>query len=370
MRCGDLVVATGHGLDIPVGPGLIGRVINALGEPLDKKGPVEGQARRPAMAAPPPALGRRPINEVLETGTKIVDSLFTLGKGQRLGIFAGSGVGKSTLLGEMAKWTQADVNVIALVGERGREVGEFIDQVLGPEGLKRSVVIVATSDRPAIERVMAAYAAHAVAEHFRDAGLDVLLMMDSLTRFCHAQRDLGLAAGEPPTSRGFPPSTFALLPRLLERAGTGVTGSITGLYTVLVEGDDENDPVVDNVRAILDGHLFLDRSMAGRAIYPAIDPLLSISRLHMELCSPEEYALSTEMRELWGEFERVRDLVEVGAYRSGSNPKVDRAVALYPALNAFVKQGLNEHHSRAEAFAALGEICAKDKGSQVEGAVA
>ena len=360
LRSGDRVEASGHGLDVPVGPALIGRVIDALGNPLDQEGPLVGNARRPAMAPPPPALGRRPINDVLETGIKVIDTLFTMGKGQRLGIFAGSGVGKSTLLGEMAKWTQADVNVIALVGERGREVGEFINNVLGPEGLKRSVVIVATSDRPAIERTMAAYAAHAVAEHFRDAGLDVLLMMDSLTRFCHAQRDLGLAAGEPPTSRGFPPSTFALLPRLLERSGTGVNGSITGLYTVLVEGDDENDPVVDNVRAILDGHLFLSRQMAGRAIYPAIDPLLSISRLAMDLSSPEEFALATQMREMWGEYERVRDLVEVGAYRSGSNPLVDRAVSLYPELNSFVKQGLNEHFSREASTTQLGEICAKD----------
>ncbi|NRA36924.1 MAG: FliI/YscN family ATPase [Planctomycetes bacterium] len=357
LRSGDKVIATGHGLDVPVGPALIGRVINALGEPIDKLGPIVGQARRAAMANPPPALGRRHIDEVLETGIKVIDSLFTVGKGQRLGIFAGSGVGKSTLLGEMAKWCTADVNVIALVGERGREVGEFIDKVLGPEGLKRSVVIVATSDRPAIERVMAANAAHAIAEHFRDAGLDVLLMMDSLTRFCQAQRDLGLAAGEAPANRGFPPSTFALLPRLLERSGTGVTGSITGLYTVLVEGDDEQDPVADNARAVLDGHLFLSRAMAGRGQFPAIDPLLSISRLHIDLCAEDEQAISAEMRTLWGEYERVRDLVEVGAYRSGSNEIVDKAVALYPALSAFIAQGLGEHHTRLESFTELREIC-------------
>lgn len=357
LRSGDRVYATGHGLDIPVGPALVGRVINALGEPMDQLGPIVGQARRPAMANPPPALGRRHIDEVLETGIKVIDTLFTVGKGQRLGIFAGSGVGKSTLLGEMAKWCTADINVIALVGERGREVGEFIDKVLGPEGLKRSVVIVATSDRPAIERVMAAYAAHAIAEHFRDAGLDVLLMMDSLTRFCQAQRDLGLAAGEAPANRGYPPSTFALLPRLLERAGTGVTGSITGLYTVLVEGDDEQDPVADNARAVLDGHLFLSRAMAGRGQFPAIDPMLSISRLHLDLCQGDEQEISAEMRLLWGEYERVRDLVEVGAYRSGSNETVDRAVALYPAFSAFIRQGLGEKYTRVDSFAQLRTLC-------------
>jgi FliI/YscN family ATPase len=273
-----------------------------------------------------------------------------------MGIFAGSGVGKSVLLGELAKSARADVNVIALVGERGREIGEFIDKVLGPEGLARSVVIAATSDRPAVERLTAAYTAHTVAECFRDQGKNVLLMMDSLTRFCHAQREIGLASGEPPTVRSYPPSAFALLPRLLERAGTSAAGSITGIYTVLVDGDDENDPVADNVRAILDGHLFLSRQMAGRAIFPAIDPTLSVSRLAVDLVSDEDHRLGLEARELWGEYERVRELVEIGAYQSGNDPRIDRALALRPQLVDFLKQPMGESYQRVDSLALLNGI--------------
>ncbi len=353
IRPGDAVLALGGPIEIPVGPGLIGRIIDGVGNPIDGLGPIPGSARRPISGEPPPALGRRPISQILETGIKAIDSLFTIGRGQRMGIFAGSGVGKSVLLGEMAKHAQADVNVIALVGERGREVGEFIAKSLGPEGLARSVVIVATSDRPAVERMGAAYAAHAVAEHFRDAGLDVLLMMDSVTRLCQAQREIGLAAGEPPVTRGYPPSAFAMLPRLLERAGTGVQGSVTAFYTVLIEGDDENDPVGDNVRAIIDGHLFLSRRMAGQAIYPAIDPTLSVSRLLIDLASPEEYRLAMSARELWSEYERVRDLVEVGAYRAGADPRVDRAIACRPRLLEFIRQGIGEAHDRTETLGLL-----------------
>lgn len=356
IRPGDRVVARRCGLDVPVGPGLIGRIIDGVGNPIDGKGPIVGQSRRSIHAEPPPALGRRPIAAVLETGLKSVDTLFTIGRGQRMGIFSGSGVGKSTLLGEMARHAKADVNVIALVGERGREVGEFIDKVLGEEGLARSVLIVATSDRPAVERLSAAYAAHAVAEHFRDAGLDVLLMMDSVTRFCQAQRDIGLAAGEPPVTRGFTPSAFAILPRLLERSGTGLVGTITALYTVLIEGDDENDPVGDAVRAILDGHLFLSRRLAGQAIYPAIDPTLSVSRLLVDLATPAEYRVAMKARELWSEYERVRDLVEVGAYRKGADPRVDQAIAAYPKLREFVRQGLDQPVVRADALKQLSEI--------------
>ena len=355
IRPGDRVIARHRPLDIPVGPGLIGRIIDGVGNPLDGKGPILGQARRSLQADPPPALGRRPIDTVLETGIKSVDTLFTIGKGQRMGIFSGSGVGKSTLLGEMARHAKSDVNVIALVGERGREVGEFIDKVLGEEGLARSVIIVATSDRPAVERLSAAYAAHSIAEHFRDAGLDVLLMMDSVTRFCQAQRDIGLAAGEPPVTRGFTPSAFAVLPRMLERSGTGPVGSITALYTVLIEGDDENDPVGDAVRAILDGHLFLSRRMAGQAIYPAIDPNLSVSRLLVDLATPQQYQLALRGRELWSEYERVRDLVEVGAYRKGADPRVDQAIAAYPRLREFVRQGLNQPVSRNDSLRLLVE---------------
>ncbi|GDY13988.1 flagellar protein export ATPase FliI [Planctomycetota bacterium] len=359
IRPGDQVIARHRGLDLPVGPGLIGRVIDGLGEPLDGLGPIPGLARRSLHGEPPPAMLRAPIDRILETGIKAVDSLFTLGCGQRLGIFAGSGVGKSTLLGEMAKHAKAEVNVIALVGERGREVGDFMAKALGPEGLRRSVVIAATSDRPAVERMSAALAAHAVAEHFRDAGLDVLLMLDSITRLCQAQREIGLAAGEPPVRSGYPPSAFAMLPRLLERAGMGVTGSggkpgsITALYTVLVEGDDENDPVADTVRAILDGHLFLSRKLAGQAIYPAIDPTLSVSRLLQDLATPEEQALVQKARGLWSEYERVRDLVEVGAYRAGTDPRIDQAIAAHPRLSAFVRQDIGFAASRAETMKQL-----------------
>jgi FliI/YscN family ATPase len=355
IRPGDQVVARRRALDIPVGPGLIGRIIDGIGNPIDGRGPIPGSARRGILAEPPPALGRQPIDRILETGLKVVDTLFTIGKGQRLGIFSGSGVGKSTLLGEMAKHAKADVNVIALVGERGREVGEFIEKVLGPAGMARSVVIVATSDRPAVERLSAAYAAQTVAEHFRDAGLDVLLMMDSVTRFCQAQREIGLAAGEPPVTRGFPPSAFAILPRLLERAGTGMIGSITALYTILIEGDDEHDPVGDTVRAILDGHLFLSRRIAGQAIYPAIDPTLSVSRLLIDLADKPAYRLALRARELWSEYERVRDLVEVGAYRKGADPRVDQAIIAYPRLIDFVRQDIGTVVGRAESLKLLAQ---------------
>jgi flagellum-specific ATP synthase len=357
IRPGDRVIARHGPLEIQVGPGLIGRIIDGVGNPLDGKGPIPGASRRPITGDPPPALARRPISQVLETGLRVVDTMFTVGRGQRMGIFAGSGVGKSTLLGEMAKHATAQVNVIALVGERGREVGEFVDKVLGPRGRERSVVVVATSDRPAVERLAAAYAAHAIAEHFRDAGLDVLLMLDSITRLAQAQREIGLAAGEPPVTRGFPPSAFAILPRLLERAGTCAgEGSITAFYTVLIEGDDENDPVGDTVRAILDGHLFLSRRMAGQAIYPSIDPTLSVSRLLVDLASQDEYRLALKMRELWSEYERVRDLVEVGAYRKGADPKVDQAIAVRPRMIEFIRQAIDESTPRAEALAQLKKL--------------
>jgi FliI/YscN family ATPase len=353
IRPGDQVVALRRPLDIPVGPGLIGRIIDGVGNPIDGRGPIPGSSRRAIHAEPPPALGRQPITRILETGLKAVDTLFTIGCGQRLGIFSGSGVGKSTLLGEMAKHAKAQVNVIALVGERGREVSEFVEKVLGPAGMRKSVVIVATSDRPAIERLSAAYAAHTVAEHFRDAGLDVLLMMDSVTRFCQAQREIGLAAGEPPVTRGYPPSAFAILPRLLERAGTGLIGSITGLYTILTDGDDENDPVADAVRAILDGHLFLSRRLAGLAVYPAIDPTMSVSRLLIDLADQPSYRLALRAREMWSEYERVRDLVEVGAYRKGADPRVDQAIIAFPKLLDFIKQDIGAVSTRADSLKQL-----------------
>ena len=347
------MVALRRPLDIPVGPALIGRIIDGVGNPIDGRGPIPGSARRTIHAEPPPALGRQPINRILETGLKAVDTMFTIGCGQRMGIFSGSGVGKSTLLGEMAKYAKAQVNVIALVGERGREVSEFVDKVLGPAGMRKSVLIVATSDRPAIERLSAAYAAHTIAEHFRDAGLDVLLMMDSVTRFCQAQREIGLAAGEPPVTRGYPPSSFAILPRLLERAGTGMIGSITGLYTILTDGDDESDPVADAVRAILDGHLFLSRRLAGLAVYPAIDPTLSVSRLLIDLADTNAYRLALRAREMWSEYERVRDLVEVGAYRKGADARVDQAIIAYPKIIEFLKQEIGAVSTRSDSLAQL-----------------
>lgn len=350
---GDLVESCGHGLEIPVGPGLMGRVIDGVGRPLDGKGPIPGQARRPIHAEPPPALGRRPINEILETRIKAIDGLLTLGKGQRIGIFANAGLGKSVLLGELARQAKCDVIVLALVGERGREVGEFIDKVLGPEGLKRSVVIAATSDRPAVERLSASLAAHAVAEHFRDAGLDVLLMMDSVTRFCQAQREIGLASGEPPTARGFPPSAFAMLPSMLERAGTGPTGSVTALYTVLVDGETDEDPVAEHVRAIIDGHVILSRALADRAVYPAIDLGASVSRLAQDLVSADEFNLGLVARRCWGEYQRVRDLVEIGAYQRGADPEVDQALDAWPKLLAWLRQGVGDAVERADALAQL-----------------
>lgn len=362
IRAGDRVVATGRPLEVRVGDGLVGRVVDALARPIDGRGPIAGGSLRPIEAEPPAALGRPPIEDVLETGIKAIDTCYTLGRGQRLGIFAGSGVGKSMLLGELARFARADVNVIALVGERGREVGEFIDKVLGPAGMARSVVIVATSDRPAVERMAAAATAHTIAEAFRDAGREVLLMMDSLTRYCHAGRDIGLAAGEPPTVRGYPPSVFANLPRLLERAGRSQHGSLTAIYTVLVDGDDETDPVADNVRAILDGHLFLSRRLAGQGLYPSIDPLLSVSRLLPDLATQDDQQAALEAREIWAEFERVRDLVEIGAYQQGADPRVDRAIALRPKLVGFLKQGLGETHTRQASLAALRAVLAAGAG--------
>jgi flagellum-specific ATP synthase len=354
IRAGDRVIAQGGPLRIPVGPGLIGRIIDGVGRPLDGKGPIPGAAARGLHAEPPPALSRRPIDTVMETGIRSIDGLFPVGRGQRMGIFAGSGVGKSTLLAEMARHASADVNVIALVGERGREVGEFLNKVLGPEGLARSVVIAATSDRPAVERLAAAQAAHAVAEHFRDAGLQVLMMMDSVTRLCQAAREIGLAAGEAPVSRGYPPSAFSLLPKLLERAGTGEgAGAVTAFYTVLIEADDENDPVGDTVRGILDGHLFLSRRLAGQAIYPAIDPTLSVSRLAVDLCRPEDYRLGLKARELVSEYERLRDLVEVGAYKAGADPRADAAIAAHPRMLAFLRQDVGVRVGRDQALADL-----------------
>jgi flagellum-specific ATP synthase len=309
-------------------------------------------------AAPPHPLRRQRIREALPTGVRAIDAFIPLGRGQRLGLFAGSGVGKSTLLGMIARGTAADVVVVGLVGERGREVREFIEKDLGPEGLRRSVVVVATSEMPAPVRLRAAFTATAIAEAYRAAGKSVLLMMDSITRFAMAQREIGLATGELPATRGYTPSVFALLPRLLERAGTGESGSITALYTVLVEGDDLNEPVTDAVRGILDGHIVLSRNLANFNHYPAIDVLDSVSRLTRDICTPEEIELAGRAREHLALFRKNEDLVTIGAYQKGASAALDRAVALHEPLRRFLRQGVNELTPRSESYSKLKEILA------------
>lgn len=352
---GCRVVAAGNGHAIPVGRGLTGRVLDGLGRPLDRLALVGGDTW-PVNNRPPHPLERRRIKEVLATGIRAIDALLTCGCGQRVGIFAGSGVGKSTLLGMIARHSTADINVIALVGERGREVRDFIEGDLGSEGLARSVVIAATSDQPALVRIKGAFTATAIAEYFRDQGLNVLLMMDSLTRFAIAQREVGLAIGEPPTTRGYTPSVFATLPRLVERAGNAARGSITGLYTVLVEGDDMNEPVADTVRGLLDGHIVLARKLASRNHYPAIDVLQSVSRLMPEITSREQQQRAAQVRDLMAAYQEAADLIEIGAYQAGSNPRVDTALKHYDAIQAFLRQGQDEYYDFAATLAGLATV--------------
>lgn len=325
-------------LQVEVGPELCGRVLDGLGRPIDGRGPAGTGRYYPVHAQPPNPLQRERISRPLEVGVKAIDAILTCGRGQRVGIFSGSGVGKSTLLGMIARNTSADVNVIALIGERGREVRDFLEKDLGPEGLARSVVVVATSDQPALVRVKGALVATAVAEYFRDQGQDVLLMMDSVTRFAMAQREIGLAIGEPPTTRGYTPSVFALLPKLLERAGTADRGSITGLYTVLVEGDDMNEPIADACRAILDGHIVLSRDLAAENHYPAIDVLPSVSRVMGDVVRREHREAAAWLREIVATYRRARDLITIGAYVAGSNPKIDEAIARIDAVTDFLRQ--------------------------------
>jgi FliI/YscN family ATPase len=313
-------------------------VIDALGRPIDNKGPIETAAYAPTNGAPPNPLDRTPISEHMPTGVRAIDAAITCARGQRMGIFAGSGVGKSTLLGMICQSAEADVRVIALIGERGREVQEFIERDLGPESLAKSVVIVSTSDQPALLRIKAAWTATMIAEYFRDRGMDCLLMMDSVTRLAMAQREVGLAAGEPPATRGYPPSVFALLPRVLERTGNAPVGSITAFYTVLVEGDDISEPVTDTVRGILDGHIHLSRSLADRNHFPAIEVGGSVSRLMNAVVPPEHKALSADLRGVMASYENARDLIDIGAYVSGTNPQIDRAVVLMPKIIDFLKQ--------------------------------
>lgn len=338
---------------IRVGPQLLGRVVNAQAVAIDGRPQPALAHRVPLMRPPPKAVERPRISTPLSTGIRAIDGLLTCGRGQRMGIFAGSGVGKSIALGMMARYTEADVNVIALVGERGREVNEFLQRDLGAEGLARSVVVVATSDEPAVLRTRAALVATAVAEYFRDQGLDVLLLMDSITRYALAQREIGLAAGEPPTTRGFPPSSFALLPRLVERAGQSAAGSITAFYSVLVEGDDHNEPIADAVRGLLDGHTWLSRKLAHRGHYPAIDVLASISRLMNDICPAEHLGAAQTIRQLLAAYREHEDLISIGAYRKGSQRTVDAAIELMESIEAFLRQGIDQRDTVEGARAAL-----------------
>jgi flagellum-specific ATP synthase len=352
-RAGARVEVTPRAGILEVGPALLGRVLDGLGRPLDDLPLPAGLDEVTVAAAAPHPLRRASIDAQLQLGVRALDTLVPCGRGQRLGIFAGSGVGKSSLLSMFARGTEATVNVIALVGERGREVREFIDRDLGPAGLARSVVVVATSDEPALVRLRAAFTATRIAEWFRDRGEHVLLMMDSLTRFAMAQREVGLSAGEPPATRGYPPSAFALLAQLLERAGAAERGSITGLYTVLVEGDDLNDPVADHARSILDGHVVLSRRLATSGHFPSIDVLDSVSRLVPAITTKEQRAAAVELRRLLAAHRDARDLVDIGAYVPGSNPLVDRALGLHDAIEAFLRQDLDEVVTADQAWAAL-----------------
>lgn len=356
IRPGCQVIATGSQLRVPVGRGLLGRVLDGLGNPLDGKGPVAFESEISASGEPPHPLSRRRITENLSLGVRAIDGLLTVGRGQRMGIFAGSGVGKSTLLGMMARNTSADVNVIALIGERGREVRDFLEKDLGEEGLARSVVIVATSDQVPVVRLRGAQVATGIAEYFRDLGLDVLLMMDSVTRVAWAQREIGLASGEPPTTRGYTPSVFAVLPQLLERSGTSAKGSITGLYTVLVEGDDMNEPIADTVRGILDGHIVLSRDLAARNHYPAIDVLSSVSRLMPEITTKDRRACAGSMRDVLATHKASEDLINIGAYAHGSNPRIDFALTKIDEVTAFLRQQVDERTDFDGAGAALQEM--------------
>jgi len=332
------VIGTGQPLSVRVGPQLLGRVISGLGDPIDGKGPLRAEAERPVFADPPDPMSRAMIERPLPTGVKIIDALMTLGEGQRMGIFAPAGAGKSTLMGMLARGAQCDVSVIGLIGERGREVREFIELILGEDGMARSVVVCATSDRSSIERAKAAYVATAVAEYFRDQGMRVLLMMDSLTRFARAQREIGLAAGEPPARRGFPPSVFAELPRLLERSGMGATGSITALYTVLAEDESGGDPIAEEVRGILDGHMILSRRIAAKNQYPAIDVLASLSRVMTQVVPKQHVAMAGSLRSMMAKYDEVEMLLQVGEYQPGNDATADMAVQRIEAIRAFLNQ--------------------------------
>jgi flagellum-specific ATP synthase len=342
IEIGDVVVASGETLTVPVSDRLLGRVLDCMGRPIDSRGDVGAPDWRSVFATPPPVMQREPIRERMTTGVRSIDGLLTIGRGQRVGIFSGSGVGKSTLLGMIARNTSADVNVVALVGERGREVREFIESDLGEEGLRRSVVVASTSNEPPLARLRAAFVATTVAEHFRDQGLDVMLLFDSVTRVARAQREIGLAVGEPPANRGYTPSVFALLPKLMERSGASASGSITAFYTILVEGDDMDEPIADNVRGVLDGHIVLSRALAERAHYPAIDILQSISRLAPKVAPPATTAAAVRIKRLLATYASAEDLIDVGAYVPGTNPEIDASIERRPHINAFLQQSVDD----------------------------
>ncbi len=348
-------------LEVPVGSELLGRILSGDGTPIDGKGDIVTKDVYPADNVPPSAYSRKRISEPLSTGIRSIDGLLTVGKGQRIGIFSGSGVGKSTLLGMIARNTSASVNVIALIGERGREVREFIERDLGEDGLKRSVVVVVTSNEPPLLRIRGAYIATAIAEYFRDQGNDVMFLMDSVTRFAMAQREVGLAVGEPPATRGYTPSVFSTLPRLLERTGSGENGSITAFYTVLVEGDDVNEPISDTVRGVLDGHIVLARALAQRNHYPAVDVLASISRLMVEVTSKEHQDLAQKFREVLADYTEAEDLINIGAYVKGSNPKIDFALSKIEAVRSYLRQGIYEQSDYDDSLEKLMAIFAEQK---------
>ncbi|WP_319477446.1 FliI/YscN family ATPase [Marispirochaeta aestuarii] len=360
IEAGCHVTAMGESLSVPVSPRLLGRVLDSLGRPMDN-GPTLGSVETyPVIAEPPDVLRRAAIKERIVTGVRSLDAFTPVGKGQRLGIFSGSGVGKSTILGMIARNTSADVNVIALIGERGREVKEFIDNDLGPEGLKRSVLVVSSSDTPPLARLRGAYVATAIAEYFRDQGKDVMLLFDSVTRFARAQREIGLAVGEPPATRGYTPSVFSLLPKLLERCGTSDKGTITGFYSILVDADDMDDPVADTVRGILDGHVILSRQLAQRYHYPAVDVLDSLSRLGNKVAKEADLKAAGRLRQLLSAYYESEDLINVGAYVKGANSLVDEAIAKMPAIRDFLVQGIDERADIADTLETLRTLAGTD----------
>jgi FliI/YscN family ATPase len=358
LQLGDPIIARSQESRVKVSPALLGRVLDGFGRPIDGRGPLKSEAAYDLNAAPPGPLERENIEDRLVTGIRAIDSMLPCGKGQRIGIFGGSGVGKSTLLGTMARFSSADVNVIALIGERNREVREFLENELSPEGLARSIVVVATSDRPAPLRIRAAFVALAISEYFRDHGKSVLLVMDSVTRLAMAQREIGLAAGEPPSQKGYTPSVFALLPKIFERAGNFRTGSITGFFTILVEGDDFNEPICDAVRAILDGHIQLSRTLGARGHYPAIDVLHSVSRLASRIATSDQRIAAQQIREALAVLDRSEDLINLGAYVSGSNPRLDSAIRLRASIESFLKQEAGANAIVEETLERLNELAA------------